>query len=678
MDEDLAELAAASGVATWYENHEGRRVDVDPAVVVAVLGELGVDATGPSAVRRELAAVRERRTRGTLPPTVVVRRGEARRVPGRGVVHCEDGTTRPVRARLPGDLPLGWHRLVVDEHEVTLVVAPRQLPVPPRTWGFMLQLYALRSGGSWGMGDLADLREFARWSGEQLSAGVVLVNPLHAATPVPPIEPSPYSPSSRRFVNPLYLRVEQTASYRFADPETRRMVDALRPPAPADRIDYDRVWRAKRQALELLWPRARRAATLPAGEPHTSGLDDATAGADGHAAAQAALDAADPALRDFATFCALAERHGPNWREWPAPLRHPDAPSVAAARGELASRVAFHAWVQELCAEQLAAAERTARNAGMPVGVVHDLAVGVDPAGADAWALQDVLASGVTVGAPPDAFNQQGQDWRLPPWHPVRLAEAGYRPYRDVLRAGLRYGGGLRVDHVAGLWRLWWIPAGESPDRGTYVRYDAEAMLGVLALEAYRANAVVIGEDLGTVEEQVTGALRDSNALGSAVLWFARDAEGSLVAPGAWPEFATASVSTHDLPTATGFLRGEHVEVRAELGVLARDVEQERHAAAVERHELVDLLRAEGLLGEHDEEEQDIVAAMHAFLARTPCRMLLAAPTDAVGEVRQPNLPGTVDEYPNWRIPLPVTLEELRTDPRVHRVVAALRGQPPS
>jgi 4-alpha-glucanotransferase len=453
------------------------------------------------------------------------------------------------------------------------------------------------------------------------------------------------------------------------------MVDALRPHRPADRIDYDRVWQAKRQALELLWPRARRA-THPPGEPSLG--DRASGGADGRPAAQAAVDAADPALRDFATYCALAERHGPNWREWPAPLRHPDAPSVAAARGELASRVAFHAWVQELCAEQLAAAQRTARSAGMPVGVVHDLAVGVDPNGADAWALQDVLAGGVTVGAPPDAFNQQGQDWRLPPWHPQRLARAGYRPYRDVLRAGLRHGGGLRVDHVAGLWRLWWIPAGESPDRGTYVRYDAEAMLGVLTLEAHRANAAVIGEDLGTVEEQVTSALRDSNALGSAVLWFARDAEGELAAPGEWPESAAASISTHDLPTATGFLRGEHVEVRAELGVLTRDVEEERRTAAVARHELIELLRAQGLLGGADEDERDIVEAMHALLARTPCRMLLAAPADVIGEVRQPNLPGTVDEYPNWRIPLPVTLEELRTDPRVRRVVAALRDRPPA
>jgi 4-alpha-glucanotransferase len=643
MEDNLAELAEAMGVATSYEDHEGRRVDVDPGVVVAVLAEFGVDAGRPAAVRHALGELRDRRARGLLPSTVVLRQGRTRPLPGPGVVRLEDGGDRQVDGALPGDLPLGWHRLEAAGQQVTLVVAPATLPPPPPSWGWMVQLYALHSAGSWGIGDLADLRELVRWSGRRLGAGAVLVNPLHAVTPVEPVEPSPYSPSSRRFGNPLYLRIEDTAEYAAAAADTRLAVDALRPHGQADRVDYDRAWRAKRQALELL-------------RPSTPELPD------------------HPELRDFATYCALAERHGPRWRDWPEALRHPDAPAVAAARTELADRVAFHAWVQRLCAQQLGTAQHAARDAGMPIGVVHDLAVGVDPDGADAWALQDVLATGVTVGAPPDAFNQQGQDWGLPPWHPWRLAEAGYRPFRDVLRAGLRHGGGLRVDHVAGLWRLWWIPPGESPDRGTYVRYDADALLGVAALEAYRAGAVVIGEDLGTVEERVRVGLRDLGALGSAVLWFTRDPDGRLLPPGRWPERAAASISTHDLPTATGFLRGEHVEVRAELGVLARDPELERRAAAAERHELVALLRAEGLLTGDPAlaDERDVVLAMHWLLARTPCRLLLAAPADVIGEVRQPNLPGTVDEYPNWRLPLPVTLEELMADRRVADVAAAL------
>jgi 4-alpha-glucanotransferase len=523
-----------------------------------------------------------------------------------------------------------------------VLVAPAALPEPPRTWGWMLQLYALRSAGSWGLGDLGDLREFISWTAGTHGAGAVLVNPLHAVTPTHPVQPSPYTPSSRRFANPLYLRIEDTGGYARAASAVRAEVDALRVPSGGELIDHDAVWAAKRAALELLW----RAEGAPG---------PGTGMADG--------------LRGFATFCALAEQHGPRWSRWPAAARHP-----ATARAD-PRRVGFHAWVQQQCAGQLAAVREAARE--MALGVVHDLAVGVDPEGADAWALQDVLATGVSVGAPPDAFSQRGQDWGLPPWRPDRLAATGYAAYRDMLRAVLAHADGLRIDHVAGLWRLWWIPPGASPDQGTYVHYDAEAMLAALALEAHRAGAVVIGEDLGTVQPEVTQALAAQRMLGCAVLWFARDehAPGApLLAPARWPPRAAASISTHDLPTAPGFLRGEHVRVRAELGLLP-DPAAERARAQAERAELVALLHAEGLLPEGDggEAEQDIVVAMHALLARTPCRLLLVSPYDVLDEVRQPNLPGTVDEYPNWRLPLPLTLEELQRDPRVRRVVDALR-----
>jgi 4-alpha-glucanotransferase len=339
--------------------------------------------------------------------------------------------------------------------------------------------------------------------------------------------------------------------------------------------------------------------------------------------------------------------------------------------------VAFHAWVQQQCAAQLAACRDAART--MALGVVHDLAVGVDPEGADAWALKDVLAMGVTIGAPPDTFNQQGQNWGLPPWRPDRLAATGYAAYRDMLRAVLAHADGLRIDHVAGLWRLWWVPPGASPDQGTYVHYEAKAMLGALTLEAHRANAVVIGEDLGTVEPEVTETLEAQRMLGCAVLWFARDKDTPgtpLLAPRHWPPRAAASISTHDLPTAAGFLRGEHVRVRAALGLL-RDEAAEWTQASLERAELMALLRAEGLLATDATSEEDIVVAMHALLARTPCRLLLASPYDVVGEIRQPNLPGTTEEYPNWQLPLPVTLEQLQHDPRVVRMIAALRTARP-
>ena len=639
MDTALEELATAHGVATWYRDAQRRRVDVDPDVVRRVLGLLGVSADTPAQVRDALAVARQ----PGLPGTVVLRQGQSQQIRAPGVLTDEHGTELPVSGALPASLVPGWYSLTSGEEHTTVLVAPPTLPEPPRTWGWMLQLYALHSAQSWGIGDLADLREFITWTLTAHGSGAVLVNPLHAVTPTFPVQPSPYSPSSRRFINPLYLRITDIGAYRHASPALRAEVDALWIPSggtgsQGERIDHDAVWRAKGAALDLLW-RAEGAPcpVLPEG------------------------------LRDFATFCALAQRHGPRWSSWPRELQHP---ATASADPQ---QVAFHAWVQQQCNEQLAAARDAAH--GMAIGVVHDLAVGVDPEGADAWALQDVLASGVTIGAPPDTFNQQGQNWGLPPWRPDRLAATGYAAYRDMLRAVLAHADGLRIDHVAGLWRLWWVPPGASPAQGTYVRYDATAMLAALALETHRAGAVVIGEDLGTVEPEVTETLEAQRMLGCAVLWFARDEQAPgtpLLAPQRWPQQAAASISTHDLPTAVGFLRGEHVRARAALGLL-NDEAAEWAQAAAERAELISLLRAEGLLGAEDLGEEEIVVAMHALLARTPCRLLLASPYDVVGEIRQPNLPGTVDQYPNWRLPLPVTVEQLQRDPRVERVVAALR-----
>jgi 4-alpha-glucanotransferase len=635
MDTALEQLAEVHGVATWYRDARRRRVDVDPDVVRRVLGLLGVSADTPAQVQDALAAARQ----PGLPATLVLRQGQTRDLPAPGVLTDEDGADIPVRGALPADLAPGWYSLTSDERHTTVLVAPPVLPEPPHTWGWMLQLYALRSAQSWGIGDLADLREFIAWTVTAHGSGAVLVNPLHAVTPTLPVQPSPYSPSSRRFVNPLYLRIADIGGYRRGDPAVRAEVDALRVDPGGERIDHDAIWKAKQAALELLW----RAEGSPA--PVMSDQ-----------------------LRDFATFCALAERHGPRWSRWPSEHKRP---ATASADPQ---RVAFHAWVQQQCDEQLAAVQDAAH--GMAIGVVHDLAVGVDPEGADAWALQDVLAIGTTVGAPPDTFNQQGQDWGLPPWRPDRLAATGYAAYRDMLRAVLAHADGLRIDHVAGLWRLWWVPPGASPGQGTYVNYDAEAMLAVLALEAHRAGAMVIGEDLGTVEPEVTKTLADQRMLGSAVLWFARDEQAPgtpLLAPQRWAQCAAASISTHDLPTALGFLRGEHVRARAALGLL-NDEAAEWAQAAVERAELVELLRTEGLLRAEREDDDEIVVAMHALLGRTPCQLLLVSPYDVVDELRQPNLPGTVDEYPNWRLPLPVTLEQLQRDPRVGRVVAALRS----
>jgi 4-alpha-glucanotransferase len=615
-------------------------------VVVRVLGLLEVDASTPAAVRAALAAADARAAAGGLPATIAVRTDASRPLPGSGVLVGEDGDRRAVDGELPAGLEPGWYRLEIGEQVVTVVVAPPALPEPARTWGWMLQLYALHSAGSWGIGDLGDLRGFTVWTGTEHGAGAVLLNPLHAITPVPPVQPSPYTPSSRRFGTPLALAVTELPAYQRADPATRAEVDALRPETVGDRIEYDRVWAAKRSALELLW--------------HSDGRPEPTgAGAD---------------LWEFATFCALAERYGGRWSRWPQDLRSPTAPGVERARRELAPRVAFHAWVQQQVQAQLVDVQEAAREVG--VRVVHDLAVGCDPEGADGWALQDVLALGVRIGAPPDAFSQQGQDWGLPPWRPDRLAATGYAAYRDLLRALLRQADGLRIDHVAGLWRLWWVPPGESADRGTYVHYDAEVMLAVLTLEAHRAGALVIGEDLGTVEPEVTEGLVAHRMLGSSVLWFTRDLDAPgepLLPPGRWVEDTVATVSTHDLPTASGVLTGEHVRARAELGLLG-DVAAEEAGAAAARDELVALMRSEGLLdGEPEPTVERLVVALHELLARSRSRMVLVSPYDIIGEVRQPNLPGTVDQYPNWRLPLAESIEELHADPRVAAVVDVVR-----
>ena len=668
MEQTLAELAAAHGVATSYEDWKGDPVEVSDPAVISALAALGVDAGSPEAVAA--AAERLAAHRPVLPPTVVVRSGRPASVDVQApegvrlTVQLEDGGSVdvPVPAGagsvpLP-ELPLGWHRLRADtggeQVTATLVVAPGSIGLPPgltRTWGWMVQLYALRSERSWAVGDYGDLGTLVARTREQ-GGGVVLANPLHAESPVLPLNPSPYSPSSRRFRSPLWLRIEDVPEHAAAFPEVRARIAALRPPTDPQRVERDPAWTAKLAALELLWPGHR---------------------ADALAAFRAELG--EP-LELFALFCALAERHGVPWQEWPEDLRRPDGPGIPAAREELAERVAFWCWLQLLVDEQLAAVTERAQD--MPVGVVHDLAVGVDAGGADAWALQDALALGTTVGAPPDSFNQQGQDWGLPPWRPDRLRELGYAPYRELVRGVLRHAGGLRIDHVMGLFRLWWVPAGASAAEGTYVSYDADALLGVLALEAVRAGALVVGEDLGTVEDRVRTALDSDGVLGSAVLWFETDDDGAYTPPSQWKEGAMASVTTHDLPTAAGFLAEEHVRVRDELDQLGVPVEQERERVRSERTELLAMLEREGLLPEGERDPETVVLAMHSALVASPCRIVLAALGDAVGDLRQPNLPGTVDQYPNWRLPVadgsgrPLTLEALLAHPGTARLAALL------
>ena len=656
----LERLAGLHGVATFYEDWAGRRVEVARGAVLAALAAMGLDGSSDEAVADALVAHDDAGWSRALPPVAVLHEGVAGGIEVVGehrlTLVLEDGTTRTLTAgeeleRRDGlirrrvlfePLPLGYHELRAGELTCVLVVVPGRLELAGgRHWGWQVQLYAMRSADSWGIGDYADLRTVVAAAADD-GAGAVLVNPLHAETPALPIEPSPYSPSSRLFRSALALRIQDAPEY----PAVRAAVDALRPVSDPERIDRDTVWNAKLAALELMWPSHR-----------TGALAEFRV-------------ASGEALERFALFCTLAEIHGRDWTRWPAELARPSEGQLVAHE----QRVSFWCWVQLLVDEQLAGVGE-----GLALGVLHDLAVGVDAGGADAWALQDALALGTSVGAPPDSFNQKGQDWGLPPWRPDRLREAAYLPFRQMVRGVLRHAGGIRVDHVMGLSRLWWVPAGRDASEGTYVSYDAEALLGILALEAHRAGAIVVGEDLGTVQPSVRTLLDGSGVLGSAVLWFQTGDDGQFLPPPTWRREALASVTTHDLPTAAGWWAEQHIRVRAELGQLGHSVEQEQERVRKDRDLLLAMLRHQGLLGAAEPTGAQVVDALHAALVASPCRVVLAAYGDAVGDQRQPNLPGTVDAYPNWRLPVadgtgrPLGLQELLAHPGVRRLTAMLQ-----
>ena len=699
---ELVELATAYGVATEYWDWQGRHVSVPAETIVAVLSAMGVDASTPEASRTALGRRWARRWQRMLPPYLVARQGTS---PWFGVhvdhgapvsvqVELEDGSRRhdvaqqdhwvnpeTVDGRLvgeatfavPHDLPTGYHRLVARSGDTAatcpLVVTPAWVGLPAdlgdrRAWGLALQLYSVRSRRSWGVGDLADLCDLVTWAGVEHGAGFVLVNPLHAAEPVSPLEPSPYLPSTRRFANPLYLRVEAIDEFAYLPEADRREVERLRASvadlATSPVVDRDRAWEAKAAALRLVHR-----------VPRSPGRDIAY---------RAFTAEQGDGLLAFATWCVLAAEHGADWHRWPAALREPSSAAVAQVRAQRPDDVDFYCWLQWVLDEQLRVVQDEARDVRMPIGLLHDLAVGVHPDGADAWALQDVLAQGITVGAPPDAFNQQGQDWSQPPWRPDRLGETGYAAYRDLLRTVLRHAGGLRVDHIIGLFRLWWIPAGGSPTEGTYVRYDHEALVGILALEAVRAGAVLVGEDLGTVEPWVRDHLRERGILGTSVLWFEYDAQGRPLHPEQWRELCLATVTTHDLPPTAAYLAGDHVLLRDSLGLLTRDVADEMAVAAGERQAWLDVLRERGLL-DPGAGTARTVEALHRLLLWSPARLVGVSLTDVVGDRRTQNQPGTTDEYPNWRVPLGgpdgsvLLLEDVVADPRAGVLPRAVGGR---
>jgi 4-alpha-glucanotransferase len=592
------------GIDDLYYDGQGARHETSRETRAALQASMGVAPETAAPPLDEPDAVR-----------VLVPGGD-RALEGGGDLVLEDGTSRPVHGVLPDDLPFGYHKLYPrGGSETLLVVSPGRcfLPDDLRAWGFAAQLYAARSRASWGIGDLADLSRLGRWT-RSLGGAVLMVNPLTAPTPLRPIEASPYYPSSRRYRNPLFLRIEELPGWDALPGDLRgRLTNAGTALNRERTIDRDAIFTLKQEALEALFARFQ-------GE---QGFDWFCSGE-------------GQALTDFATYAALAERHGKDWRQWPAGYRRPDAADVAGFRGAEAARIRFHAWTQWHVDMQLARASKE-------IGVVHDLPIGLDVAGADAWCWQDMMARDVSVGAPPDEFNSNGQDWGLTPFIPGKLRAAQYRPFIETIRAMLRHAGGLRIDHVMGLFRLFWIPRALGAKGGAYVRTRADEMLAIVALESQRAKAFIIGEDLGTVEEGVRERLHEQRMLSYRLLYF------EPAPPPEFPELALSSVTTHDLPTIAGLWTGADLEALKRIGQSPNEEGTKG---------LRDKLRRLGDLPE-DASAEDAVIATHRALAKAPSRILLATLDDAVAVPERPNVPGTVREWPNWSLALPQPLEEI-------------------
>jgi 4-alpha-glucanotransferase len=694
IDPELIARAEAAGIETSYENWQRRHVDVPAETLQAILAALAAASAAPGMPAAAAAAAAVPMAGRPASGGAMVAAGASASAPAVAVARAADEADGAGGAA--GEL----------------VTAPGP---ERRGWGFTVQLYSVRSRQSWGHGDLRDLAELAAWSGGALGAAFVLVNPLHAAEPRPPVSASPYLPMTRRYCSPLYLRVEDVPEYaRLPAPAQARIGELAAPLRAQDTeaalIDRDAVWTAKRAALELV----REVELTPARR----------------AAFAAYREREGDELRYWAAWCALAERHGPDWRTWPADLQDREAGLAAVFAGPgvagdpagtvrpagdhqsgggdqsgrdhqsggggqsggdhqsdrsdqsggpgLGEAADFHAWLQWLVDDQLAAAQEAALAAGMAVGVLHDLAVGVHPGGADAWAHQDLLVRGISVGAPPDSFNQRGQDWAQPPWNPQRLAAAEYTPLAELFAAAFRHAGGLRIDHVMGLMRLWWVPEGMPADQGAYVRYDHEATVAALVGAARAAGGVAIGEDLGTVEEWIRSYLASRAVLGTEMLWFAQERDGSPLRPDHWRRDCMATVGTHDVPPVAGFLTGDQVTERARLGLLTAPEPEERQRAAGQIAAWCDALEVEGLLPPGARRETaEVTVALYGYLARTPARLIGVSLADSVGDVRSQNIPGTSDEYPNWQIPLcdatgrPVLLEDLPALPLLLAVARA-------
>jgi 4-alpha-glucanotransferase len=714
---ELDHLADLAGIEPFYWDIWGNGHEVSPETKRAILTSLGFAVQQHAAVEASVTALEAEPWRRSLPPVLVLREAEVAEVPlvlpaaevDRETEwtlieeggSCRKGRFRPADApqigarqlegiqlerraiELPLAVPPGYHtlELALADAAATLKLIvtpprcylPRQLSEGGRRWGIAAQLYALRSPQNWGIGDLSDLADLLEVAGK-LGASTLAINPLHALFSADPERVSPYTPSSRLQLNSLYLDV--VAIPDFAECESARDLvgsDAFGARLAAVRacelVDYPEVAALKGKVLKRLYASFLRTHLVRRTERAAAFRRFQSEGGE--------------RLRHFAVFQVLMEffRYRP-WQTWPASYRDSASEEVAMFSWHCADRVGFFQYLQWQADLQLQAAQRRAGLHGMSLGIYRDLAVGIDPDGADAWAEQEVAAQGIRIGAPADPFSPKGQDWGLLPLQPQKLRETAYEHFIATLRANMRAAGALRIDHVMGLRRMFWIPAGAEPVSGAYVRYPCEDLLGILALESQRNRCVVIGEDLGTVPEGFRERMAESGALSYRVFYFEKKGD-RFSSPAEYPELALACASTHDLPTLKGFWERRDLALRKQFGLYpgeeARD-EEERNR----QHDRLLLLRAlaaENLLPpsvKPEDPEQtlmtpEIAEAVHLYLARSPACLLVVQIEDLLGEVEQTNLPGTVRERPNWQRRLSLELGEFAANPSVRSLAEALR-----
>jgi glycogen debranching enzyme GlgX/4-alpha-glucanotransferase len=694
-EEILSRLSEAAGVETQWRDVDGALHDVPRETVHALLAQLGFPAETLHDARDSLARLSDFRDRRPLPMSLAANEGEPftlrlaacdGRTPGWIVVKREDGvesrisllaTAVPITwrgldgrrcdgvdVRLP-PLPAGRHQLSLESGEAcALTVAPRGCYLPPdarREFGLSAQLYSVRRDGDQGIGDFSTLGELAR-VGAREGAALIAINPLHALFPQDRTRASPYYPCDRRFLDPLYIDVADLQ--RTIGVPTVFDENAAAASRASAEVDYPAVHALKMDALERAFEAFLE---LMRRQPDAAPV----------AAYSRFIAEGGAALARFCQFEAISEAHdGQSWRNWPQALREASAAALFAFASEHESRVRFHQFLQWLADAQLTRAAQDARAAGLSLGFCRDLAIGAAPDGAERWSCASNFIDGFAIGAPPDAFSRDGQNWGLPPPNPIEIEKTGGARFAELVRANMRHAGALRIDHVMGLARLFVIPDGEKPDAGAYLSYPFETLIGQLALESRRAECIVVGEDLGTSPWGFRERIARAEVLSYRVLWFERAGEG-FAAPPVYPRHAMACVSTHDLPTVEGWWGEADIAEKESLGLIAPEAaEAARAARRAEKEALLDALRAQTLIGDAHQTssrfDDELAQALHGFVARTPSLLAMAQLDDLAGEVNAINLPGTDRERANWRRRLPDSVDALFDSPRARAILAAL------